>query len=221
MCDRTAVAVMVKYPRAGCVKTRLGRRIGMEKAAALYRRFVQKTLETCRTSGLETVISCHPGHSLKDFMAWLGSDYTFIAQNGPDIGFKMRDCFERVFSLGFSEAILIGSDLPHLPVSFIETAAREVKEADLVLGPAMDGGYYLVAMKKDGFFPRLFDGIPWSTPDVLAKTLEKIDASRKNVFLLPVLRDIDTLEDLTAVSRETGLFSNSDRGIESGKRPVP
>jgi glycosyltransferase A (GT-A) superfamily protein (DUF2064 family) len=80
----------------------------------------------------------------------------------------------------------------------------------VVIGPALDGGYYLVAMTKDHFFPDMFDDIPWSTANVLDITLEKLAAARRRVCLLKAMRDIDTLADLTAVSAETGLFVKSD-----------
>ncbi len=208
MHNRTAIIVMVKYPQAGSVKTRLGRQIGMQKASELYRGFVRTMLATCRSSCFDTVISCHPDHPVSDYREWLGSGFDFMVQKGEDIGHKMRNGFEQGFAIGFNRVILIGSDLPHLPAATIEEAVQKTGVCDVVIGPALDGGYYLVAMKQDRFFPKMFDDIPWSTPDVLSMTLEKIAAGRRKLCLLAAMRDIDTLEDLNAVSAETGLFVN-------------
>lgn len=207
---RTAVIVMVKYPLAGSVKTRLGREIGRENACELYREFVRIMLETCRISGFDVVVSCHPDHPVSDFREWLGPEFQYMVQQGPDLGHKMRDAFEQAFILGYDRVILTGSDLPHLPGATIQKAAQKTGTCDVVIGPALDGGYYLVAMTEDTFFPGMFDDIPWSTANVLDITLEKLAASRRSVFLLTAMRDIDTLADLTAVSAETGLFVKPD-----------
>jgi hypothetical protein len=208
MDNKTAIVVMVKYPRAGAVKTRLGRQIGMKKASELYRKFVRVLVDTCRSTGFDTVISCHPDHLVSDYQEWLGNKVGFMIQKGPDLGHKMQDAFEQSFALGFDRVILVGSDLPHMPNTIIEEAAQKTGACDVVIGPALDGGYYLVAMTKDHFFPDMFDDIPWSTANVLDITLEKLAAARRRVCLLTAMRDIDTLADLTAVSAETGLFVN-------------
>ncbi len=208
MVNRTAIVVMVKYPKPGSVKTRLGRQIGMEKAAVLYRGFVRTMLATCRSTCFDTVISCHPDHPVSHYRAWLGSGCDFMVQKGADLGQKMRDAFENAFALGFDRVILTGSDLPHLPAAIIEEAAQRTGMCDVVIGPAKDGGYYLVAMTQEDFFPEMFDHIPWSTPDVLHITLKKLAAARRKPILLTAMRDIDSQEDLNAVSAETGLFSS-------------
>lgn len=210
MAGRTGVIVMVKYPLAGSVKTRLGRQIGMQNACELYREFVRILLETCRSTGFDIMVSCHPDHPVSDYRKWLGPGFQYMVQAGPDLGHKMRDAFEQAFSLGYDRVILTGSDLPHLPAATIEEAAQKTGTSDVVIGPALDGGYYLVAMTKDNFFPDMFDDILWSTANVLDITLEKLAAARRSFFLLTAMRDIDTLADLTAVSSETGLLVKPD-----------
>ena len=206
MQQRTAIIVMVKYPEAGSVKTRLGRQIGMEEAVELYREFVRIMLETCRATGFDTVISCHPDQPVSGYRKWLGPGFQYMVQQGPDLGDKMRDAFEQGFARGYDRVILTGSDLPHLPGAVIKEAAQKTGTCDVVIGPALDGGYYLAAMKKDRFCPEMFDDIPWSTADVLDITLEKLAAGQLRPFFLKPLRDIDTLDDLHAVSAETGLI---------------
>lgn len=207
MVNRTAIVVMVKYPQAGSVKTRLGSQIGMEAASLLYRGFVRTMLATCRSTGFDILISCHPDYPVFDYQEWLGSGFDFMVQKGANLGHKMRDAFEQAFACGFDRIILTGSDLPHLRAATIEEAAQRTETCDVVIGPAQDGGYYLVAMTQDRFFPEMFDDIPWSTPDVLNITLKKLAEGRRKPCLLTTMRDIDTLEDLTTVSAETGLFS--------------
>ncbi len=206
MPERTAVIVMVKYPRAGGVKTRLGRQIGMGKSVALYREFVRILLETCRATHFDVVISCHPGNPVSDYQEWLGHGFQYMVQQGSDLGHKMRDAFEQAFALGYDRVILTGSDLPHLPVDVIEEAAQKTGTCDVAIGPALDGGYYLAAMSKERFCPGMFDDIPWSTENVLDMTLERLAAGQRRSCLLKPLRDIDTLADLQAVSTETGLI---------------
>lgn len=214
--DRTAVIVMVKYPLAGSVKTRLGREIGMENACELYREFVRILLKTCRATGFAVVVSCHPDHPVSDYREWLGTGFQYMVQQGTDLGHKMQDAFEQAFALGYDRVILTGSDLPHLPGAAIEKAAQRTGTYDVVIGPALDGGYYLIAMTKDRFCPCMFDGIPWSTPDVLGMTLEKIEAGHCRFCLLAPMRDIDTLADLNAVSAETGQVFRTGDNTRSG-----
>jgi uncharacterized protein len=209
MQHRTAIVVMVKYPQAGAVKTRLGRQIGMEKASMLYRGFVRTLLATCRSTGFDILISCHPDHPVSDYREWLGSGFDLMAQKGSNLGHKMRDAFEQGFAREFDRVILTGSDLPHLPAATIEEAGQRTGAYDVVIGPALDGGYYLVAMTQGRFFPEMFDDIPWSTPEVLNITLKKLAEGRRKSCLLTAMRDIDTLEDLNAVSAETGLYSKT------------
>jgi uncharacterized protein len=196
---QACLVVMIKYPEPGEVKTRLGRDIGMDRAARLYKDFVSEVLATCSEISCRTVLSCHPGRPVSDYRKWLGDEYTLIVQQGHDLGSKIRDSFEQAFDQGFSGVILLGSDIPHLPKDYIEKAFRKLEHNDLVIGPALDGGYYLMGMNKKSFSDRIFKEIPWSTSRVLALTLKVIEDNNLTRFILPSLRDIDTLDDLNAV----------------------
>ncbi len=96
-------------------------------------------LRTCRSTGFDVVISCHPDHPISDFRKWLGTGFQYIVQRGPDLGYKMRDAFEQGFASGFDRLILTGSDLPHLPSAVIEEAAQKTGVCDVVIGPAWTG----------------------------------------------------------------------------------
>ncbi len=205
MNKRACLVVMIKYPEPGKVKTRLGREIGMDNAARLYKDFVSRLLATCSKISCKTVLSCHPGRPVSDYRKWLGDEYLFIVQQGKDLGMIMQDSFEQAFDQGFSGVILLGSDIPHLPGDYIEKAINKLERSDLVIGPALDGGYYLLGINKKSFNDRIFKEIPWSTSRVFARTLKVIEDNNLTRFILPCLRDIDTLDDLNAFRKNQGI----------------
>ena len=194
--QNTCLAVMLKYPEPGRVKTRLGRVIGMSQAARLYRGFVLRLMESCKSVGYEVVLSCHPDRPVHDYKKWLGSGYRFVVQDGDDLGLNMMGCFERVFGMGFKRVVLVGSDLPHLSMGYMKTAIQRLESNDVVVGPARDGGYYLLGMSQDAFSPVFFQDISWSGPDVFSRTMEIVEDNNLKSFILPCLRDVDTVDDL-------------------------
>jgi hypothetical protein len=121
-----------------------------------------------------------------------------------------RACAD-VFALGYQYVMVIGTDLPTLPGSAFGEAVKLLAAHDLVLGPSRDGGYYLIGLRKPA--PELFAGIPWSTDRVLALTQQKAAALGLRTALLPVRRDIDTVDDLRAVIDETGLRSRAPQPV--------
>ena len=114
----------------------------------------------------------------------------------------MKNAFRDTFFRGAMHAVLIGSDMPDLPGSFIDEAFVSLKHHDAVLGPSHDGGYYLIGFRSDSFLPEAFDGIKWSTPVVFEQTLSILDASKYRVHMLQKHRDIDTFDDLGAFFRD-------------------
>jgi rSAM/selenodomain-associated transferase 1 len=148
-----------------------------------------------------------------------------IAQAGEDLGARMALAFADVFAQGYRRVLVIGTDLPTLPGSAFGEALTLLDAHDLVLGPARDGGYYLIGLRKPA--PELFAGIPWSTDRVLALTQTKAAAAGLKTALLPVRRDVDTLDDLLALIGEAGLEAigngqwAKDRGERSLHRPSP
>jgi rSAM/selenodomain-associated transferase 1 len=133
---------------------------------------------------------------LDELKDWLGDHYLFRPQNGENLGERMKTCFMEVLAMGFKRVILIGSDLPDLPLEFIEEAFNALQNNDAVIGPALDGGYYLIGFKDKAFSPLVFDGIPWSTERVFDETMKVLKQERLKVYTLQALRDIDTIEDL-------------------------
>jgi glycosyltransferase A (GT-A) superfamily protein (DUF2064 family) len=126
----------------------------------------------------------------------------------------MRSCFERVFSLGFHRVVLIGSDSPDLPGEYLRDAFTVLQTQEVVLGPAVDGGYYLIGFRNTTFTPSVFEAIHWSTPSVLAETIEKIKKANCTVRLLPSWSDVDTINDLrNLVIRSKNTAFKSSRTI--------
>jgi uncharacterized protein len=213
--ERPCLAVMLKYPDPGKVKTRLGREIGMEQAAGLYSCFVLRLLAECRNTGHEIMLCCHPGRDISHYQAWLGQDYIYTVQAGGDLGQKMLGCFEQAFEYGFTFPVLMGSDIPGLDRRLIFRALEESGSRQSVIGPSSDGGYYLIGVNRRNFRPDFFRNIPWSTSGVLNMTMKKLSSAGLKPFILPVLTDVDTLDDLKHVFSDLGLPATPDELLAS------
>ena len=178
------------------MKTRLASAIGDKMAVKLYKRFLLEMLFTLNGGTFIFYLCYSPDSPLSSLKDWLGDHYLFIPQTGVDLGERMKNGFLEVLSMNFKRVVLIGSDIPDLPLEFIEEAFTSLQEKDAVIGPALDGGYYLIGFKKDTFSPRVFEGIHWSTASVFEKTLKILEQEGRTVHTLQPLRDIDTVEDL-------------------------
>lgn len=205
---------MLKYPLPGKVKARLAMDLGGEKSALLYSCFVSTLLATCQRLGREVLICCHPDQMIEDYQAWLGNSYKYIVQGRGDLGRKMEDAFHQAFELGYLKVVLTGSDLPHLPLHYLQAAFDRLEDVRCVLGPAMDGGYYLVGMNRGDFIPEIFRHIPWSTSGVMDLTLEVLQGLEVEVFILPELYDIDNIRDLRKLLHSHGYNTESNEDLE-------
>jgi len=194
MSDR-ALVVFVKHPRPGAVKTRLAASIGPEAAAELYRALAEHVLEaTAPTAGeYERLVFFEPAEALEEMRAWLPG-LRLLAQCGGDLGARMADAFARAFARGASRVALVGTDAPDVARETATLALSALEAADVVLGPAEDGGYVLVALRTPQ--PLLFSGIEWSTPRVLEETRARAAAAGLAVRELAPVADLDTLDDL-------------------------
>jgi hypothetical protein len=192
-----ALAVFVKLPRPGLVKTRLLPVLGQELAADLYRALAERVLAatTPRRGDYERLVFFDPPDAGEAMRSWLPAG-RLRRQEGADLGARMRAAFDRVFARGARQAVLIGSDEPRLSRADVLLALGALERHDLVLGPALDGGYYLVGLRRS--VPALFDGIDWSSGRVLEDTRARAEAEGLAVTLLEPRRDIDTAEDLAA-----------------------
>jgi len=196
MCEN-ALVVFLKHPRPGGVKTRLAAAIGAEAAAALYRALAEEVLEatTPAVGDYERLVFFDPPESLPEMREWLPG-VRLMAQSGPDLGARMADAFARAFARGARRVAIVGTDAPGLSRDTVREALSALGVADVVLGPADDGGYYLIGLRAP--HPGLFASIEWSTPSVREQTLARAAAAGLSVREIGPLRDVDTLEDLRA-----------------------
>jgi rSAM/selenodomain-associated transferase 1 len=179
---------MLKAPVAGVVKTRLAAALGAEKACAIYRRMVEHVVEELPA---EWPLEVHgsPPDQLHLLASWLGPRPAYRTQCAGDLGARLIHASAAAFSSAADGVLLLGGDCPWQTRGFFHEAASALASHDVVIGPARDGGYTLLAARK--LHRSLFDGIPWSTVDVLAETLSRADALGLRVGLLDVLEDVD------------------------------
>lgn len=191
--------IFAKAPVPGRVKTRLCPPLTPEEAAALHAAFIRDTLETALSGGTYGITLAYtPAVSGRVFLKIISkSPVELSTQKGEDLGMRMHNSLSGAISSGAAKAALIGTDIPTLTAGLIKEAFAMLDGSDLVLGPAGDGGYYLVALKAPE--KRLFTDITWSTPRVLADTLLRAKALGLKVFLLPAMPDVDTPADLAAL----------------------
>lgn len=188
---------MMKYPEAGRVKTRLARDIGNQRAAEISTQVAEMVLRNTIPPAEEygRIIFIDPREREADFRAWLPEE-EFVAQQGSDLGERMDNVIRFLLSSGAEKAVITGADIPKLSRYHIAQAFQKLDQADVVIGPAKDGGYYLIGMKAPAL--ELFQGIPWSTEKVFSETVRALNRLAKSYHLLPVLSDIDTPEDLVS-----------------------
>jgi rSAM/selenodomain-associated transferase 1 len=194
--QETCILLFVKYPEKGKVKLRLSVDIDEDIVQELYRYFVEDTLVTIKKIDSQLFICFFPVEAQKKFQKWLGSTLLFLPQNGVDLGERMKNSFTDVFTKGFQRAVLIGSDSPDLPKKYIEQAFLILQTKDVVLGPTVDGGYYLIGFHIDTFTPCIFEDIQFGNQTVFQETEMKIKQAHRSLGLIPIWNDVDTIADL-------------------------
>jgi hypothetical protein len=186
---------MVRYPVAGKAKTRLAASMGSEKAVEFYRICARQILR--EMNSLPTQVSKYifftdsPDH--QNVEEWAGPGFNFKAQAGEDLGERLVNAFREVFSEGAGKAVIIASDVPDISADIVNRAMEALDCCDIVLGPSHDGGYYLLGMSKP--HQELFQGIPWSSAEVMKRTLARAGEMGLTTYMLPALIDIDNFED--------------------------
>jgi rSAM/selenodomain-associated transferase 2/rSAM/selenodomain-associated transferase 1 len=192
----TVLLLFVRYPAEGRVKSRLAKSLGDEAAARFYRRCAWNLTGQSRRLGRKArrYICYSEEADLERLWRWLGPGFRYRPQIGEGLGRRMENAFYTAFAEGAGKVIILASDTPDLTTEIIEGAIAALDESDTVIGPCHDGGYYLLGMKE--LHRPLFNGIPWSTDEVLTHTLKTIEGHGLSCRLLPTLADIDTGEDL-------------------------
>jgi len=194
-----SILMFVKTPDRGMVKSRLGSAVGDGIALDLYLCFVRDMVEMLTRTGYPYIICFHPPYARKRIAQWLGDAQELLPQTGENLGERMKNAFFEVFSKGYQNAILIGSDSPDLPSWLVSEAFASLHDHDAVIGPSLDGGYYLIGFRADTFLPEVFDRMPWSTPEVFTRTVDIFHKEDCLIHILPQWRDIDTFDDLKAL----------------------
>lgn len=205
----------VKSPGLTPVKSRLAQAIGAERAGALYRNFVLDMLDTLggitKEAGYAIRICFTPPEAVEEMRDWLGNTYFYMPQQGENLGERMKNAFAATFCEGYTRVLLLGSDSPDLPGSFIKEGMQRLLHHGAVIGPSFDGGYYLIGFRAEAFLPAIFQGIAWSTETVFHDTMKIFCSAGKHVAVLPPWQDVDTLDDLWMLQERgrTGRLSPS------------
>ena len=194
--------VYSRYPVAGQTKTRLIPALGADGAARLQHQLTEQTLNTvagllaARPLGVEIR---YTGGSLDQMRTWLHDRWPLVEQGDGDLGQRLEAGFHAAFAAGCQRVAAIGCDCPSLSAALLARAFSELANHELVLGPARDGGYYLIGLNRPA--PPLFSDIPWGSSHVLTDTCRRAEALGLSMAMLPELRDVDRPEDLPALSR--------------------
>jgi hypothetical protein len=191
------LVVFVKEPRPGRVKSRLAARIGPAHAAAVYRAIADEEIRRTAPRGeeYERLFFFTPPGSRPQVEEWLPGQI-LLPQAEGDLGERMSAALAEAFRGGARRAALIGTDAPAISREDVLDALESLDDHDVVIGPATDGGYYLLAVKRPD--PEIFRGVPWGTPQVLTATLDRAARLGRSVRVLRTLGDVDTVEDLAA-----------------------
>jgi uncharacterized protein len=184
--------IFFKNPELGKVKTRLAATLGEEKALAIYLALVKHTREIAERLTCDKLVCYADFIDTED--AWSNQIYKKELQRGRDLGVRMSGAFENGFRKGYKSVIIIGTDCIELTSLVIEEAFQQLRSHDAVLGPAEDGGYYLLGMRK--FYPQLFQNKIWSSSSVSKDTLADLSQLKLSTHILPTLSDIDVEKDL-------------------------
>lgn len=189
------LGIFLKQPIAGSVKTRLGAEMGYEASAELYAAFQRDLIDRTARLNVQRVIAYSPTSAeAKAYFSDLSNPEDVLwGQPQLELGSRLQQFFAENLS-ATGPVVVIGSDSPTLPLDYIQQAFEVLETHDVVLGPAVDGGYYLIG--QSSLCPELFEQIDWSGPSVLSQTVQKIRTTSKSLGLLPPWYDIDSLDDL-------------------------
>ncbi len=205
--DKRLLIFFVKSPEPGAVKTRLSAEIGRDLAVELYRDIGARSLKAVEGGDYEIRIDFCPPDRLSIVKTWLGEGRVYFPQDGADLGKRMENAFKSAFRDGAEYVVLTGSDIPDLSGEIIEEAFSKLDDNGAVIGPAKDGGYYLIGFRKGGFLPEVFNGIRWGTDTVFTDTMAAFKRARAargagaaeaepGPHILPELTDVDRAEDI-------------------------
>lgn len=195
------IIIFLRAPRKGRVKTRLATALGDDTVLKLYTAFVSDVIAAAVETDLPVRLFFDPDDAETEIRDHFQTSLPLHPQKGADLGEKMANAFLDIFDWGFDRAILIGTDCPQITPHLLTTAMGELEKSAMVLGPSLDGGYYLIGFNGESFRNAMFQGMKWGTETVFTETLKQAERHGLSVGLSARLRDIDTAEDLTAYYR--------------------
>ncbi len=194
---REGLIIFTRYPEPGKTKTRLIPSLGADGAAGIHRQMTERTLTLARQLRSYRPVSIevrYEGGNRDLVKQWLGPDITYRRQGSGDLGERMARAFNEAFQAGLDRVVLVGTDVPSITARILLTAFKNLSYRDMVLGPARDGGYYLIGLRRD--CPQLFVDMPWGTERVLEKTTQIADGLGLSKVHVDTLDDVDRPEDL-------------------------
>ena len=221
--DGRVLGLFAKEPRPGSVKTRLAAQTSKEWAAQVAEAFLLDTLDRLAAIDARRILAYSPARARAYFHKVVQEKFALIPQAEGDLGKRMAAFFGEHADAG--HVLLVGTDSPTLPIGMIGDAYRELHNVDVVLGPATDGGYYLIGSTGGHSLP--LDGIPWSSSSVLHETIRAFAAKGLRLALLPPWYDVDTLDDWkmlqghVAAQRLAGLDPGVPRTEHLLQLPIP
>ena len=188
---KDAVIIFVRNPELGKVKTRLAATVGDEEALNIYALLLNHTMQEADKVAADKFVFYHQQITADDI--WNGNGFYKKLQTGENLGDKMKAAFDEIFKASYTKIMIIGSDCLQLNSTIINAGFELLDKHDTVIGPAKDGGYYLLGMKKNYEF--LFDNKTWSTESVFDESMKDMQQHHLSTGLLPLLTDVDTEAD--------------------------
>jgi len=187
----------MRYPERGMVKTRLSSVLDEDHITILYRCFISDILDTIEGGDYRVHLVFSPEHRKSDMRGEFGDGYTYVAQTGSDLGERMKNAFDHCFAeKSTTAAVLIGSDIPDITAAVIEEAFEALKNHDAVIGPALDGGYYLIGFNAASPYAPVFRDVAWGSAAVFEETTGILRNNDCRVHILPEWSDVDRPEDV-------------------------
>ena len=209
-----SIIIFIKHTGQERVKTRLSLDLSKTITEELYKNFVLDLLKTLEDINIVKHIYFTPNSTQEQMMSWLGTGNNYIPQNGKDLGERMKNAFINEFKQGGKKVIIIGRDIPDLPLDLIINAFLSLNTNDAVIGPAYDGGYYLLGFIKEKILKGVFKKISWSTENVFDQTMNIFKKNNYRVHILRKWRDGDTIEDVKKLTtRNKGTSFKKSRTI--------
>lgn len=218
--QKNAIVVFAKAPVAGKVKTRLQPFMTPQDSARLQEALIKDSiLKLSRIDSAEKFIYYWPDEKRNMLDKFIeGTSFHLQLQKGNDLGEKMENAFIELFNKGFFKIVIIGADSPTLPVEYIDQAFDKLDNSEMVIGPSIDGGYYLIGLKEKNY--PVFSFVEWGSDKVLSQTHNLVKKHNIKLLLLPTYFDIDTTENIRFLKNHLQLLKHSEEGIPANTTKI-